>query len=405
MPEVKVNPPLIKRVDRLKADTLKVPVTVNNPANVVVEVLSLSVNVPAILVVADTFNEPVVETVNVAPLFIASEVKKTLLVPITDTVPAAKVVSAPLVWIVPSIIIVAVAVIVPDKRTEVTLKVAPVAFVKPPSILTLFPVVTASVLNVPLLVINPVKVLTPLSLLSLKVPSIVVVPAIVRFPVEVSAIVAPVAIDRFPEAVVLSNAVELPLNVNDEFAKMDKFPAMVVFTLLPVIVKPPLPLIFSAPFPAMVLLKLIAVVASMVVPDPNVAAPAVNVPAVFVNPFVNTMFATVVTEVDVQLPEVFVTNPVNVLIPVLLASVMVPAVDVVPLTVKVAVLRLNVAPLFTVKFPASFKVKDPAPKFNVPLEPVPTTIEPTLFEGEMSSVTVCVSWIVTVQPEQVNCPG
>jgi hypothetical protein len=299
--------------------------------------------------------------------------------------------------------IVLAAVIFPANRNEVTVKVAPEALVNPPSILTLLPVVTKSVLNVPLLVIRPVKVFVPLSVLSTKLPSMVVVPATVKSPVEDILKMAPVAMDKFPEAVVLN--VPVALLIKEELARIDKFPAMVELIPPPDNVRPPVPLMFNAPLQAMVLLKLMTVVASTVAPAPNVTAPPVKVPAVFAKPFVNTKLAAVVIEEDVQLPAVFVTEPENVLTPVLLASKMVPAVDVVPVTVKVAVLRFSVAPGFTVKFPASFNVNDPAPKANVPLAPPPTTIEPTVFEGEISSVTVCPSWIVTTQPEQAFCPG
>jgi hypothetical protein len=86
---------LINRVDKLKADTSQVPVTVNNPAKVVVDVLLLSVNVPAILAVLLTFIVPLFDAVSVAPLLMASEVKDRLLVPVIDTVPATKVVRPP----------------------------------------------------------------------------------------------------------------------------------------------------------------------------------------------------------------------------------------------------------------------------------------------------------------------
>ena len=135
------------------------------------------------------------------------------------------------------------------------------------------------------------------------------------------------------------------------------------------------------------LAKLIFTVPVNVLLSPMVAAPAVNAPAVFVKPLEKIMLAAVVTAVDVQVPAVLVTRPVNVFTPVLLASEIVPAVLVVPPTVKVPVARFIVAPAFTVKLPAS--VSENVPSVNTPLVPPPTTIFPTLLAGEISKVTVC----------------
>ena len=123
------------------------------------------------------------------------------------------------------------------------------------------------------------------------------------------------------------------------------------------------------------------------------------------NPFVKTRLDEVVTAVEVHVPPVLVTSPVKVFTPVLLASEMIPVVEVVPPTVKVAVFKLSVAPLFTVRLPASDKANEPAPNDNAPLTPLPITMAPTLFAGETSSVIVWPSWIVITQPEHEFWPG
>jgi len=70
-----------------------------------------------------------------------------------------------------------------------------------------------------------------------------------------------------------------------------------------------------------------------------------------VKPPLNTIKLAEVTDVEVNVPTLFVTAPVNVVVPVLPASVKFPTIVDVPATVKSPVVSDKLAPALIVRFP------------------------------------------------------
>lgn len=342
------------------------------------------------MVVPVTVIDPVVLALTVPVALIVNDPPKAALPPVIFIVPSSITATAPLVVIAAGNAIAEVPVnVAAPSRTVFTVNVAPAAFVKPPLSKIKLAVVTALVLNVPELVIKPVNVLVPVLSLSVNEPpaEIVVTPVTANVPLVLTVIEPVPFIVKAPEIVIFPAVVLL--NEEPEFILRSD-----VIVVVPAeTVTPPAPSIVSIPEAVILLLKLMAVVANNVFPAPIVAAPPLNVPAELVKPPLKTIFAVVVTAVEVQEPPVFVINPVNVLTPPLFASFTVPAVEVVPFTFIVPVFKLSVAPLATARFPVTVMVN--ALSVSIPLVPAPIVKDPILCAGETLRVIEFPSAIVT----------
>lgn len=277
--------------------------------------------------------------------------------PETDTPKPAPIVNVPVPTKPPAAVkfIAVVGVKVPVAVAVGTVKV-PEVWVKPPLNTILELVVTFVVTKEPVLVIKPLKVVAAVLSLSVKTPAFVKAPVTTRVPVELTVNCEPAVVLSVPLIVFAAAApdkVKIDVAVFKSTLAAVKGPPETVTPRPASIVN--VPVAVNPPDPA----KLMATVGVSVLFAPIVAAPPLNVPAVFVKPPLNNIFAAVTTAVEVQVPAVFVTKPVKVLTPAAVASVKFPAMAEVPVIVKFPEVGVKVAVVPIVRFPATVRLAVP----------------------------------------------